>query len=657
MSGVRRLSLLLVLATSAVLAAAPAAWAHAGLSSSDPAAGSTVPTAPATVTMTFTESPDPTLSVVHVLNTSGSDVEAGPASASGPDQLSVPLPSDLPDGTYTVSWRVVSQQDGHVTAGTFSFGVGVAPQAPTGGSTTSSATTPAPSPLSVIGKFLFYAGLVLVVGAVATGLWAFGGHVPARRRLLAIAAAATIAGALAMVAAEKSAIGVSYGVLFHSSAGKPLIWLAVGAAATALGALYASRDTSRTALVTAGVAAAITMYTRAEGGHAAVGGWIQITLQWVHFLAIGVWIGGFVPVLLLLRERRRAGEPPPAAEVAAYSRLAGYALLAVVASGVLRATNELGGLGAIIHLFGTSYGTVLAAKVALAAALIALGAANRYRSIPRLKETDAPIRRILSVEVFGAVGVLALTGLLTGLAPNPIATPAQVAPANVTASGSDFATTMKVTLTAAPGTPGANRFDVDVNDFDTGAPLDVTSVSLRFLLVGRPDVAPSDLALKPQGDAWTAEGDNLSVAGTWDVTATVQQGAEASEVHMSLSTRIPAQQVTISSEAPGQPVLYTFTLPGGQELQIYNDPGSVGTNQLHVTAFDTQGQELPLATVSVVATPPGGAPRSLQTTRFSKGHFLALVELTEGTWHFDVSATARDGTVLPASFDQKIGQG
>ena len=656
MSGVRRLTLLLVLATSAVLAAAPAAWAHAGLSSSDPAAGSTVATAPADVTMTFTESPDPALSIVHVLNTGGTDVEAGPASASGPDQLSVPLPSDLPDGTYTVSWRVVSQQDGHVTAGTFSFGVGVAPQAPTGGASTST-STPSPSPLSVVGKFLFYAGLVLVVGAVATGLWAFGGHVPARRLLLPVAGVATLLGALAMMVAEKGAIGVEYAALFRSSAGKPLIWLVVGATATALGALYASRDTSRGALVTAGVAAAITMYTRAEGGHAAVGGWVQITLQWVHFVAIGVWVGGFVPVLLLLRERRRAGEPPPAAEVAAYSRLAGYALLAVVASGVLRATNELGGLRAVAHLFDTSYGVALAAKVALALVLIALGAANRYRSIPRMTETDAPIRRILSVEVFGAVGVLALTGLLTGLAPNPVASPAPVAPSKVTATGSDFATTMKVTLSATPGTPGANRFDVDVSDYDSGAPLDVASVSLRFLLVGRPDVAPSDLALNRQGDAWTAEGDNLSVAGTWDVTATVQQGAKASEVHMSLSTKTPGQQVTISSPVPGQPTLFTFTLPGGQQLQTYNDPGVAGTNELHVTAFDAQGRELPLASMSVVATPPGGGPKSLQTTRFSKGHFVALVELTEGAWHFDVSATARDGTVLPASFDQTIGQG
>ena len=33
----------------------------------------------------------------------------------------------VPDGVYTVTWRTVSATDGHVTAGAFSFGVGVSP--------------------------------------------------------------------------------------------------------------------------------------------------------------------------------------------------------------------------------------------------------------------------------------------------------------------------------------------------------------------------------------------------------------------------------------------------------------------------------------------------------------------------------------------------
>jgi copper transport protein len=652
---VRRCLLLVAVAAGALFLSAPAAWAHAGLSSSDPAAGATVPTAPPQVTMTFTETPDPSLSVVHVLDTSGTSVESGPVIASGPDELSVPLPPDLPDGTYTVSWRVVSAQDGHVTAGTFSFGVGQAPTTPSTGTATSTTATPGPSPLSVIGKFLLYAGLVLVVGAVSTGLWAFGGHVPARRRLLPLAGVATFLGAVLLVVAERSSVGVSFAALFRSSTGKPLIWLAVGAAATALGALYAGRDDSRSALATAGIAAAITMYTRAEGGHGGAGGWIQVSLQWLHFLAIGVWIGGFVPVVLLLRERRRAGEPPPVAEVGRYSRMAGYALIVVVASGVLRAVNELGGWGALVHAFDTSYGIVLAVKVGLAVLLIALGAANRYRSIPRLSESTTPIRRILSVEVIGAVSVLALTGVLTGLSPNQPASAASSRPTDVTASGHDFATTLKVTLTATPGTPGTNAFAVQVLDYDTGAPLDVSSVTLRFTPVGRPDVASSDLSLTRRSERWVGQGGNLSLAGSWNVIATVQQGAKATEVEMSLSTLAPDQQVASTAPVPGQPTLYTMTLPGGQALQAYNDPGTTGTNQLHVTAFDAQGQELPLASLSLVATPQGGRPEPLDATRLEPGHFVASVDLTDGPWHFDITATTRAGTVLVASFDQTIG--
>ena len=138
----------------------------------------------------------------------------------------------------------------------------------------------------------------------------------------------------------------------------------------------------------------------------------------------------------------------------------------------------------------------------------------------------------------------------------------------------------------------------------------------------------------------------------WKVT---RVSAKATEVDMSLSTLAPDQQVASTAPVPGQPTLYTITLPQGQELQAYNDPGTAGTNQLHVTAFDAQGQELALASLSVVATPQGGTPKPLDATRLEPGHFVASVDLADGPWHFDITATTRDGTVLVASFDQTIG--
>jgi copper transport protein len=662
MSVPRRLFLALILAFVGLAFAAPAAWAHAGLVSSNPTSGATLETAPAQVVMNFTEEPDLDLSFVHVLNTLGADVGTGRV-RQGADakQIVVALPAGLPNGSYTVSWVVISAEDGHRTAGAFAFGVGTAPVAPL---TTGPAApaTPSPPPLSVAGKTILYAGLSLAVGAVATALFAFGGYVAARRRLLPTAGVLTLAGAVMLLIAERATAGVSFATLFHARAGKPYLWLLAGSIVTLIAALYAARRTSRDSLLALGVAAAATMLARVQGGHASAQGvaWFQVLAQWIHFLAVGVWVGGFVPVLLMLRERR--GYVPDGAMVTRarrYSSMAGVSLLLVAITGSIRAVSSLGGFGAPTRIFDSSYGTVLAIKVGVAVALIALGTVNRHRSISRLEAGDAGmLRRVMRLEVVTAVGILGLTALLTGLPPDPPPPQPPPPPSRATASGSDFATTMKLTLTVSPGTPGPNTFDLGVADYDTGAPLaDVTGATLTFTLPGRADVGQSTLDLERDASgAWTGTGSNLSIAGTWRVTTLVQQGAHATTVLLSLTTAAPPQQITSTPPTPGQLTIYTITLAGGRSLQTYNDPGAAGPNQLHVTAFDRDGSELPLKSIAVTAGPEGGEPRTLKTTRFSAGHFVASEVLTDGAWHFDIQATARDGSVLQAFFDQTIGQ-
>lgn len=103
--------------------AAPAASAHAFLDHADPAVGSTVPTAPAAVTLWFTQNLEPAFCHVTVSTASGARVDRGNvASVPGhPDELQVGLKA-LPPGTYSVSWHVVSV-DTHPTEGTFTFEV------------------------------------------------------------------------------------------------------------------------------------------------------------------------------------------------------------------------------------------------------------------------------------------------------------------------------------------------------------------------------------------------------------------------------------------------------------------------------------------------------------------------------------------------------
>jgi methionine-rich copper-binding protein CopC len=112
----------LVLTGVAVLGAR-AAQAHAFLDHANPAVGSSLPAAPANVSMWFTQQLEPAFTSAVVTNQSGDRVDTGSArvDASDPTELSVPL-KPLPPGTYTVAWRALSV-DTHTTTGHFTFTV------------------------------------------------------------------------------------------------------------------------------------------------------------------------------------------------------------------------------------------------------------------------------------------------------------------------------------------------------------------------------------------------------------------------------------------------------------------------------------------------------------------------------------------------------
>jgi methionine-rich copper-binding protein CopC len=116
--------IILTLATAVAIGAAPASQAHAFLDHASPAVGSSVATAPAAVTLWFTQDLEPAFSSVTVTNEAGQRVDLGKAQIpqGSPAGLQIGL-MPLPPGTYLVSWHVVSV-DTHPTEGTFTFEVG-----------------------------------------------------------------------------------------------------------------------------------------------------------------------------------------------------------------------------------------------------------------------------------------------------------------------------------------------------------------------------------------------------------------------------------------------------------------------------------------------------------------------------------------------------
>jgi copper transport protein len=232
----RRASLAALLAVLWLMTAGMPAGAHALLRESDPAAGSSLDQAPRRVVLTFTERPEPGLTSIQVLDTGGQPVQQGEgAPVEGePLQFAVGL-GDLADGTYTVSWRVVSRDDGHVTAGSFAFGVGVpAPAATAEAQSAPQGATESPSAAATAARLALYAGLTMLVGVAVTGLAVTGRVLPSGARvLLAVAVTLTVAGGVARFLAEQARIDAPLGTLLDSSTGQGLLRLAVGVVATA----------------------------------------------------------------------------------------------------------------------------------------------------------------------------------------------------------------------------------------------------------------------------------------------------------------------------------------------------------------------------------------------------------------------------------------
>ena len=596
---VRRLIAVVLLAGLWLLASGTAAPAHAVLRSSDPADGASVERAPRQVTLTFTERPEPRLSTVQVLDADSRPVQAGKAEPvpGQPFQLQVPL-GQLPDGTYTVAWRTVSRDDGHPSGGSFAFGVGVAAPASSGAQGTSApAATPAPSPLATAGRWLLYCGLALLVGAAATGLVVYDRRLPAGARpLLLTGAGLATAGLVARVAAERAAVGASLADLVASDTGRNLARLAAGVLASVVAAgLLAARvdqtpgpdrptmaDNSqersgggvgRGWLAAVGLTTAAAMGLQVLAGHAAAASALRpvnLLAQWLHLLAAGVWAGGLVWLLagLLSHPRHPTQSETTTTDatvdrvqaVIRFSRLALPVVGVLAATGLNRALDLAGGWSGLID---TGFGRVLDVKVLLFAGLLVLAARNRYRLLPTLAGPQGrlhTLRRSVTAEIGLVAAVLLAAAVLTQLPPGKFALATATArpspPANVQVQGSDVTTSVRLALTATPGTAGPNQFTAMVTDYDSGQPYPAQRVALRFTLRDRPEISGASLELARANDgSWQAKGSQLSIDGHWTITALVQGPGAAVTVPLELHTRTAEPQVVIVSRAPGQPDL------------------------------------------------------------------------------------------------------
>lgn len=157
-------------------------------------------------------------------------------------------------------------------------------------------------------------------------------------------------------------------------------------------------------------------------GHAAMdmgGGATHEINQMVHLTAAGLWLGGLVPLGVLLRRAVRTD----GAEYRALTRVAlphfsqiGYVAVALLA--ITGTVNSIMLVGSFHALTTTPYGRLLAVKIALFLTMVGLALGNRFRLMPPVRgprSAIAPLhtlaRSVLAEQAIGLL-ILAVVSLL-----------------------------------------------------------------------------------------------------------------------------------------------------------------------------------------------------------------------------------------------------
>jgi copper transport protein len=375
-----------------LLAAAPAAFAHASLVGSEPTDRAVVAEAPPAIKLRFNEPVAP-VSLLLVgpdgRSTALKDV------ASADQSLTVKLPGPLARGTHLLSWRVISA-DGHPVGGAMTFSVGEVSAEPP--MTPEFRTDRVLQRAIWLCKLVLYGGLMFGVGGAFYAAWIAVRPFPKSGRtfLLAVVQGGLIATVLSIGLQGADLLNLplsefrrtqvwleAFRTYYGTSAGLALAAFALGLAS--LISEKHQRLLSMFGLLCVGFALSAT-------GHAASAAPQLITRPavFLHGISVAFWLGALMPLMRSLATSDRR------AELLRFSRAIPAGVVVLVASGTALSVVQIGTLDA---LWTTDYGFVWLGKMAAVALLLALAAWNRFALTQRAAGGDLVSSRRLAASI------------------------------------------------------------------------------------------------------------------------------------------------------------------------------------------------------------------------------------------------------------------
>ena len=366
---------------------------------------------------------------------------------------------------------------------------------------------------------LAYAGTLLAAGLAAFVFLAHDGgpELLRLRRRLRIAAVVGATGVLVALPIQAAlATGLGAGAIAQDGVLGQVLGDDVGlsAATVLVGLAVLVLDAARRRVVSlAGAVVATAGF--AIAGHTATTEprWLVTAADVAHLAAAAVWLGGLVALASVLRARRDDAAATAAPVVARFSAIAAIALGGVAIGGAAQGWYQV---RAVDALTSTTYGKTLMAKLAVVAAVVALGAWNRYRLVPALaaapERAARVLRRTVRLESVGLLLAVVLTAALVNV------TPARTA----AGIGSIFAETLAlgdgtVQLVVDPGRRGFNQVHLYVFD-ETGQVADPFEEVVLRLSLPAAELGPLERKPFVAGPGhYQLNGPDLSIAGTWTI--------------------------------------------------------------------------------------------------------------------------------------------
>ncbi|MER5868524.1 copper resistance protein CopC [Streptomyces sp. NPDC002044] len=642
-----RLALVLAALLASLFTVASPAAAHAALTASDPKEGAVVATAPAQVSLSFSEQVAMGDDSIRVLDPQGRRVDTGELRDMCSGHIiryGTALNSGLPEGTYTVAWQAVSA-DSHPISGAFTFSIG----APSATNVTLPTREAGSGPVGIaygVARYAAYAGFTVLVGGAAFILlcWRRGAAERPLQKLVVRAWVTLTAATLAMLVLRTPYTGTGQfadafdlaglRTVLETKTGASLVsrLLLLGAAALFIAVLFGvyarrrqmsataeeDKDTSDLtfglgiggAVVSGGIAA-----TWALSEHASTGiqPGVAMPADILHLLAVATWLGGLTALLVALYKvpgiEREA--------VRRFSKVAFVSVVVLAVTGVYQSWRQLGSWSA---LTGTDYGRLLLLKVGLVAVLVGIAYVSR-RWTGRLLDTPAAAPRE-DARALAPLDVPRET--VRGVSRETTSVSRETEPATVP---SDPKRTAQLARQQAARETAREKRVRDAEPDRTG---------LRRSVLAEAGVAVVLLAV------------------TTVLTSTEPGRAVEREAGRgSTSTAVPdrAVKITLPFDTGG---------PSGKgDVRIELDPGRVGANTLHIWADSPEGQPLDLPEVKVAFTLPAKdiGPLPLVPDRAAPGHWTASgVQLPlTGEWRIDVTVRTSDIDQTTVQKTVKIG--